>query len=133
MRQIIRVFEYDELQLVDGEWIDVPQREKAIIEECETLEEALEILAIHNSMDKDEYTSFHIGYEKSEDLPQWEIDWVNNCVAKDRYERKELARSRKRITPFDDEWYEIGDDLIEELAYEEEEEFNVDYYDWIEE
>jgi len=134
MRHIVRVFTYDELQLIAGEWEEMPVEEKEIIDECETLEEALEMLEVykHNA---GEYESYYIGYDdKALELEEWEQDWLDECAIQDRNERKRELESR-RYMPWDDDYDE---DMLDDADYEYEEEgfeasleeYGLDKYDW---
>lgn len=65
-----------------------------IIDECQTLEEALELLEL-NRVQANEGETFHIGYDSvTLDLEDWEKEWIKLCEEEDREMRAALAEYR---------------------------------------
>lgn len=93
-------------------------KEQEVIDTCESLEEALEILELLRSQSDDNVT-FHIGYEDVNlNLEEWEVDWVKACLKEDRKNRKALAEQRANNSIVLEEEEEDYDYDLDELEAE---------------
>jgi hypothetical protein len=107
-----------------------PQGEHEIMQECESLEESLQVLQLRREFaDYDEH--HYIGYDDvTLKLEDWEEEWIELCAKQDRKEREELIAQRRSmgldlsdlLDDTDGEDYEYEDDY-------DLEEYNMTYYD----
>lgn len=107
-----------------------------IVDDCETLEESLEMLEVYRSQASEEET-YHIGYDDvSLNLEDWEEEWIKLCEETDREQRAALAEYRRNgglyFEEFRNELDEMDVDDYEPTEEELEETFNELYYDEIE-
>lgn len=122
MRQIVEVTIYTDYELIEGEWEAVDTKDRKVVEEGLTLEQALERLDYYKEI-SDDYTTYYIDYEdKSLNLEQWELDWIEQCEIEDREERERLALGRKNQGLPEDLWLDdedyLDDDFDEEFEHQ---------------
>lgn len=119
MRHIVRTVTIEDFELIAGEWEAVEYVDKTVVDECGTLEEALERLAVFN-LNRVDNEVYHIGYDDVNlYLEEWEEEWIRVCEIEDRLER-ELAVQERRdlgvpdVVDTDEEYnYEYLEDIDE--------------------
>ena len=116
MRQITRIDKIINYKLIDGEWQVYETEAKSFVENCHSLEECLERLALHRSTATDE--KYHIGYDDiALNLEDWEEAWIEQCIIEDKALRQEESDNNIFSLPDWQEWEteEYEDHDTEEL------------------